>query len=252
MNIFENLKSGNLTANAKVDTYIKEARVRQGSSISGEVYVVGGKEEQKVKGTYIAVMTSIMVEENNVFSLQEVELQRVKVSEHFTIMPNEEKTIPFSFILSPETPMTVKRVEVWLKTTLDVSFECDPRDKNYIHVIGTEAAEKLLSAIQQMDFSIKKVINIKNRRTYSGVVQEFEFYPGSNLKKGLSELEMVILSNSVGTSAYFKLNQEETGRKNLLAHSIDSDEAKLLLHYGYNDVPTEEEIYIQLHDLLLS
>ncbi|WKA53083.1 sporulation protein [Planococcus shixiaomingii] len=252
MSFFDNVSSSAGTENAKVDTYITEAKVKQGSTVSGEVYVLGGESEQHIKGVYLSVMTSVLIEENNKKSMEDVEIQKVKVSEPFTIAPKEEKTISFSFILSPETPMTVKRVEVWFKTTLDVSFECDPRDKNYIHVVGTEAAEKILDAIQQLDFPIKRVVTLKSRRTYSGVVQEFEFYTGGNFKKNFSEMEMVLISDSTGTTAYIELDRHEKETKDLIANTIDRDEAKLFLHYRYSDVPSVDEITNQLQDLLLS
>lgn len=248
----DKLNTSSEVGNAKVDAYVTQSKIKQGSTLSGEVYIVGGEAEQEINGVYISVMTSVLVEENGKKSIQDVEIQRFKASEGFTISPKEKKSIPFSFILSPETPMTVKRIEVWLKTMLDVPFECNPRDKDYIHVLGTEAAEKILSAVQQLDFAIKKVTNLKSRRTYNGVIQEFEFYAGGEFKKHFSEMELVLLSDGSGTTAYIEVGPEAEGTKGLLAQALDQNESKLFLHYRYGDIPSVEKISNHLHDLLLS
>lgn len=251
MPVSDKMKASAGIGNAKVDTYIAEVKVRQGNPISGEVYVLGGESEQTVKGVYLSVMTSVSTKKADKKMIQEVEIQRIKVSGNFTIASNEEKTIPFSFHLSPEVPMTVKRIEVWIKTKLDVDFQCDPRDKNYIQVIGTEAAEKILSAVQQLDFSIKKVTNLKSHRTSSGVIQEFEFYTGGRFKRDFEELELVLLSDSVGTHAFFRLAANESGEKHLLAHTLDKAEPELALNYRYGDVPASNVVENHVHDLLL-
>ncbi|TWT14354.1 sporulation protein [Planomicrobium sp. CPCC 101079] len=251
MPVSDKVKATAGIGNAKVDTYIKEVKVRQGKSISGEVYVLGGEAEQKIEGVYLSVMTSVLTKKDDQKIMQEVEIQRVKVSEPFTITPNGEKTIPFSFFLSLEAPMTVKRIEVWLKTILDVAFQCDPRDKNYIQVIGTEAAERVLSAVQQLDFSIKKAVNLKSRRTYSGVIQEFEFYAGGSFKKGFEELELVLISDSAGTAAYFQLAPNGIGETNLLAKAMDKNDPELSLHYRYGDVPAINVVANHVQELLL-
>ncbi|WP_186725596.1 sporulation protein [Planomicrobium sp. CPCC 101110] len=251
MPVSDKIKASAGIGNAKVDTYIEEVKVRQGTPISGEVYVLGGESEQTVKGIYLSVMTSVLTKKAGKKTMEEVEVQRIKASGKFTVASNEEKTIPFSFYLTPETPMTVKRIEVWIKTKLDVDFQCDPRDKNYIQVVGTEAAEKILFAVQQLDFSIKKVTNLKSHRTSSGVIQEFEFYTGRRFKRDFEELELVLLSDSLGTAAFFKLAVNEIGKKHLLAHSLDKAETELVLNYRYGDVPAHNVVENHVYDLLL-
>ncbi|WKA50803.1 sporulation protein [Planococcus liqunii] len=251
MSIWETLRASAGDGNAKVGTSIAKAKVYQGSSISGEIYVIGGETEQEIKGAYIFVMTNVLVEEGGRKALEEVEIQKLKISGAFTIGPREEKTIPFAFELSRETPMTVHKVDVWLKTMLEVTGKNNLREEHDIHVFGTEAAEKILYAVQEMDFPLKKVVNVQSRRTNSGVLQEFEFYPNKKFKRRFSELELVLISDQAGTTAYIQLDKEERQTKDLLARELNGKETILTLHYPSSNVPGVDAIARQLHDLLL-
>ncbi|MGI2326858.1 sporulation protein [Planococcus sp. YIM B11945] len=250
MATFDKVRSSAGIGNAKVDTYVHEARVKQGETVSGDIIIVGGENEQPINAIYVSLMTSVVVEQNGKRAMENFEIQRVKVSDSFSINPGEEKTVPFAFDVSLQTPLTVKRIEVWLKTALDVRFECEPKDNDLINVTGSETAKNILMALQQMDFAIKRVFNIKSRITESGIVQEFEFYAGGDYQKNFKELELVMIQNMNGVTVFISTDNGESERTLFLAQRIRRDDPLISVHY--NDVPSVETVAEQLHDLFVN
>lgn len=217
MSLLETLRASAGTGNAKVGLYVAKAKVSQGDWVSGQVHVFGGEAEQKIDGVTISVMTAVFVKEGERKYMQDEEIQKHRLTDSFTIAPKEERTFPFSLKLSPETPMTIHKVDVWLKTVLETEKAPAASDEHDIHVMGTEAAEKILTAMQKLDFLLKKVVNIRSDLTHSGVVQELEFYPNQKFKRHFNVLELALISDNTGTTAYIKLVREGKKRKTFLA-----------------------------------
>jgi sporulation-control protein len=252
MSFFDKVKASAGIGNAKVDTKVNATKVKQGGLVTGEVLIVGGAVDQEINAVTLSVETSVLVEQDDRKFHQNLQLQRVKVSDTLTIRAKEEKILPFSFTLSYEAPMSIGKSEVWIDTGLDVSFAVDPKDKDYIEVAGTEAAEKVLAAIQQLGFTLKSAKNIKSRQTKSGLVQEFEFYPGTDFKKHFSELELIFLSDATGTTVYIEMDHKAKGLGGLLAQALDMDESRLSIHFEKRDTASVSEVARELRDVLLN
>ncbi|ETP68017.1 hypothetical protein G159_14475 [Planococcus glaciei CHR43] len=246
MSLLETLRANAGTGNAKIGLHILKAKVRQGDMVSGQVYVIGGEAEQKIDEFTISVMTTVSVNEGERKVMQDAEIQNCSLTNSFRILPKEEKTVPFSLKLSPETPLTIHKVDVWLKTALKTERGKEEIDEHDIHVVGTEAAEKILAALHELDFPLKKAANIRSDLTHSGVVQELEFYPSHKFERHFTVLQLALISDSVGTTAYIKLVREGKNQKHLLGHKTQGADSKTLLHYRYGNVPDKKEIYQQL------
>ncbi|WKA53085.1 sporulation protein [Planococcus shixiaomingii] len=252
MSFFDKVKAGVGIGNAKVDTQVKEVNVRQGGLVTGDVVIKGGAVEQQINAITLSVETSVVVEQDDRKYQQDLQIQRVKVSDALTIGPKEEKIVPFSFALSYEAPITVSKSKVWIDTVLDVPFAIDPKDKDYLEVAGIQAAETILAAIEQLGFTLKSATNIKSRQTKSGLVQEFEFYPGTDFKKHFSELELIFLSDAKGTTVYIEMDHKAKGLGGLLAQALDMDESRLSIHFEKREASSVSEVARQLRELLLN
>jgi len=250
MSLFENLRASAGTGNVKIGLHLLKAKVRQGDLVSGQVYVIGGEAEQKIDEVTISVMTTVSVNEGERKVMQDAEIQNYSLTNSFRLLPKEERTVPFSLKLSPETPMTIHKVDVWMKTALKTERGKEVVDEHDIHVVGTEAAEKILTALHELDFPLKKAANIRSDLTHSGVVQELEFFPSHKFERHFTILHLALISDSVGTTAYIKLVREGKNQKHLLGYKTQGTESKTLLHYRYGNVPDTKEICLQLLHLL--
>jgi sporulation-control protein spo0M len=101
-----------------------------------------------------------------------------------------------------------------------------------------------------MDFTLKKVVNVKSHWTACGVVQEFEYYINRPFKRHFSEMEVVLLSYGAGTTAYFQLAREERATKELFVRQLDVQENKLTLQYRHSEMPSAESIIHQIQNIL--
>ncbi|PSL41781.1 sporulation-control protein [Planomicrobium soli] len=251
MSFFDKVKASAGIGHAKVDTRLNETKVRQGGLLTGEVLIVGGSVEQKINSIFLSVETSVLVENDDRKYRQNLQIQRVKVSDAVIIAAKEEKALPFSFTLSHEAPITSGRKEVWLDTAGDVSFAIDPKDKDFIEVSGTEVAEKVLEAINQLGFTLKSSTNLKSRQTKSGLVQEFEFFPGADFRRHFTELEIIFISDIAGTTVYVEMDHKAKGLGGLLAQALDMDESRISLRFEKRDPLGVTEISRELRTVLL-
>lgn len=251
MSLFDNIKARAGIGNAKVDTRIHEVKVRQGGLVTGEVVIKGGSVEQEINAISLSVETTVLVEQDDRKYRQNQQIQRIKVSDALTIGTKEEKTLPFSFTLSYETPMSIGKNEVWIDTVVDVPFALDPKDKDYLEVTGTELAGKVLEAIQQLGFTLKTAANLKSRQTKTGLVQEFEFYPGQDFKRHFTELEVIFVSDVSGTTVYIEMDHKAKGLGGLLAQALEMDESRLSIHWEQRNKSSVSEIAQELRDVLL-
>merc|ERR1711879_986057 len=104
---------------AKVDTVLTTETLMPGGLVEGEIRTQGGNVEQHIKGIELALMTQAKYEtEDDGTDWKNIQLQSFYVADAFTLQPDEKHTIPFSFQLGPETPITTLGGEsrVWLDT----------------------------------------------------------------------------------------------------------------------------------------
>ncbi len=251
MSFFDKVRASAGVGNAKVDARVENSTVKQGGPVNGEVLIVGGSVDQKVNGLYISVMTQVIVEQDDRKFLQDTEIQRIKVSDTFTIAAKEEKSLPLSFILSPEAPMTQGKSQVWLKTVMDVPFAVDPKDKDYLTVNGSESVEAVLAAVKQLGFSVKKITNLRSRKTASGVIQEFEFHPGSEFRSHFSELELFFISDQTGVTVYVEMDHKAKGLGGFLASAMDMDESRITMRFDNSRAGNVSQIATDIRETLL-
>ena len=79
------------------------------------------------------------------------------INQSFTISANEKREILFSFQLPYETPLTLWKMNVWIKTGMDIKNALDPKDEDYIQVVGNALVQNTLTAIQELGFQLRVV-----------------------------------------------------------------------------------------------
>ncbi|WP_054955355.1 sporulation protein [Paenibacillus dakarensis] len=102
--------------------------------------------------------------------------------------------IPFAFPLPLETPLTLSRQPVWLRTGLDIENAMDPKDRDFIEVTPHPYAAVVFDAVSELGFRFKSATCEYNSRMGLGIpfVQEIEFYPGHEFADRVKELELIM------------------------------------------------------------
>ncbi|MBL0388489.1 sporulation protein [Tumebacillus sp. ITR2] len=117
--------------NAKVNTHLEYSQYRIGDEVRGVVHIQGGNVEQEIDEIYLYLLTTHTGGQEQA----DKEIARVRLTESFKVLENQEKEIPFSFILPETTPITGNGRIVWVHTGLDIDNAVDPTDNDRITVL---------------------------------------------------------------------------------------------------------------------
>jgi sporulation-control protein len=227
---------------AKVDTILKDLPVVRGDVLRGEIQIEGGKVEQQVEQVYLELTTSYTYEdEEGQLRTASVILHRMNIAESFELFPRELKTFPFALEVPLVTPITVGKPITYLRTGLDVKGSVDPKDRDAVAVAPEPATEKLLRAIEGLDFVHEADSgDCIDMETPSGVpyVQSFVYRAQGEMVRRIQALEVLVLPWEAETefelelelsSGSFGFGREEVRKVNFtLAHETEFGTEELL------------------------
>ena len=226
MSLFKKILASVGVGSAKVDARLHNDALIPGELISGEVHMEGGDIEQEIDDIYMYVITHYEREYDNKKVKEECILAKQLLSAKFKLQPKEEKILTFSFRLPYQTPLTMGRQPVYLRTGLDIKNAVDPGDSDFIQVLPHPFMEKVLDAIQGIGFQLFKVDCEYNRhlgRTYP-FVQEFEFRPTGKYRSRLEELEVVFFLKDSELEVFIELDKRARGFFGALEEAFNMDE----------------------------
>jgi len=242
MSLFEKMKASIGIGAAKVDARLDNHIVIPGKEITGEIYILGGNVKQDINGVYLNINTTITKEIDGKRTHSNYTFFRYLVSSQFTINSKEEKTMPFSFILPFESPLSIGNTQVWIQTELDIPLALDPSDKDYIKVSPAPSNRIILEALDSLGFVLRHVDNISSPKNSIGIIQEFEFFPRSGEFKGLlDKIEVVTLPNTYGIKLFLEIDRKARGFSSFLSEALEMDETKITLTLGFEEI--EEGVY---------
>ncbi|MFC5557625.1 sporulation protein [Ureibacillus thermophilus] len=230
MSFFNKMLASLGIGSAKVDTQLEKSSYSAGETVRGEVEVYGGNVEQRIHTIYFTLYTTYIKEIDDRKVTVPYAFYKFKISDPFTIQANEVKIIPFSFKLPVDTPLTIGSTRVWVKTELDIQSGVDSTDKDYMEVRPSRLASRVLEAVQNLGFRLRKAeneqVSLRYRRNYP-FIQEFEFVPISGPFRGrLDELEIAFLAQQEGAvELLLEVDRKGRGLGGLFAEMLDIDES---------------------------
>ncbi|MEL3973206.1 sporulation protein [Rossellomorea oryzaecorticis] len=233
MSMFNKVIASFGIGSATVDTKLKSAYIQQGEILEGIIEVKGGSTEQRIETINLKLMTMVGHEGSDRLSPATVEDQQL--NQPFTISKGERKTIPFSFQVPLDTPITMIDPEtqknvppVWIDTAIDIRNAFDPKDKDFVSVDPTTVHENIIDAIKVIGFKFQQMESqdtpswIKTNRPF---VQQFEFIPSyGKYSRKLDELEVYILQGDRETTVYFEIDKRSKGSMSVLKEKFNLDE----------------------------
>ncbi|QYO63400.1 sporulation protein [Leptolyngbya sp. 7M] len=125
-----------------------------GETLEGEVHVIGGAVAQTIEQIYFYVATKYKRERNNSSShfYQECKLLKHRVTQGFTIQPQEEKLIPVAIEIPYQTPLTLGQQEIYIRTGLDIAMAINPKDWDDILIRPHPLMKRVLDALELLGF----------------------------------------------------------------------------------------------------
>lgn len=227
---------------ATVDTKLEKSSYQAGETAKGIVEITGGSADQNIDAIYLTLFTTYIRESDDKKYTDYAPIQKVQISEPFTIGENEKKEFPFTFTLPFETPITYGNTRVWVATGLDIKNAVDPKDKDYIEIIPNELTNAVLTSVQELGFRIRKVECEEAPRRYRGrypFIQEFEFVPvNGSYQRKLDELEVMFLNQSEEqVDLLLEVDRRARGLGGFLAEALEMDESMVRLTIRTSEIP---------------
>jgi sporulation-control protein len=228
----------------RIDTKLEKTEYQAGERVKGELHIKGGKVKQELESVFLHVMTEYEVESNDKTHHQNGTLQKVIVSVDRIINANEEVIIPFFFTLSENTPVSLHKSHIWIKTHLEIDKAVDQYDADGIQVIPSVGLKTVIQALQEEGFVLR---DSENKKKYGKIIQEFEFYPMNGEFRGkLDEIEINYLSFEKTVDLILQIDRKAKGLSGLFAESIGSDETNIRISFSKEHITDKQYVRTSL------
>lgn len=229
------LSSIGIIGGAKVDTLLVSDSFVPGEQVSGEVRIVGGEESQEFDGIHLGIVTHYKHDD----SVHEHTIARHEAQGHLTVGPKEERSIPFSFTMPHETPLSFGGRSVSVKTSLEIPRAMDPSDTDEIRIKPTPMQQAVLAAADGLGFHIHEVENEYDPKKGAPLpfVQQIEFRPrGGRYASRVEELEMIFKQRENGLEVLVELDRRGGDLGGLLESALEMNERRDVLRVTSADV----------------
>jgi sporulation-control protein len=229
-----------------VDTKIYRSQLVPGENVDGIVQIRGGNTEQNIDSIYLSLFTTYILKKDDKRVTAHTEIGRYPLTQSLVIQPNEVKEIPFSFKLPIDTPLTIGKTKVWVRTGLDIKNAVDPTDRDTISIVPTPLVGAFFQSLSQLGFRLRNADCeqakgiFRNRLPF---IQEFEFVPVSGAFRGrLDELEVVFLPKQEEVEVLMEVDRKARGLAGFLAEALEIDESLVRLTVSERDIPNMTDI----------
>lgn len=225
---------------ATVDTRLETEEVSPGEEIRGVVELKGGDSAQEIDAINLEVQTDYKRESGDTTVRETATIERFSVASAMTVEPKAQDQIPFSFRLPYDTPLTLGRSTVWIRTALDVKMAVDPSDRDPITVRPDATTRTILDAVQELGFVLREAENEElpyHHRRRMVFAQEFEFVARSGEFRGrLDELEMVMFPSEGEVELMLQVDRRARDLGSFLSESLGTDESQVRLTISREEV----------------
>jgi sporulation-control protein len=246
MSIFKKVFASIGIGAATVDTKLEKDVLTAGEEVRGVVDIRGGSTPQKIDEIYLSLYTTFVKEVDDKKFTDTALIDRFRLTESFTIYPNETKTVPFSFRLPNDTPITAGRTKIWISTGLDIKNAVDPTDKDFIKVLPNPVMDAVFQAVSNLGFRLREAeceeapYRFRRRLPF---IQEFEFVPVTGPFRGrLDELELVFFPDSYGSvEVIMQVDRRARGLGGFLAEALEMDETNVRVTVSHSDIPNMQQ-----------
>lgn len=253
MSFFNKILASVGIGSVQVDTRLEKSSYYPGEDVKGIIHITGGNVEQSVDHIYVKLMTEYTKESNDRKYTESFTIAKVRASDKLIVKQGEELEIPFEFPLPLETPLTLSRQPVWLRTGLDIENAIDPKDRDFIEVIPHPYTAVVLDAVSELGFRFKEATCEYHSRLGRGIpfVQEIEFYPGREFTDRVKELELIMHLERDGISLLVEVDRRGRGISGWLEQSLDMNERHAWITLEHADLQKGSEYIARLLEELI-
>jgi sporulation-control protein len=215
--VFKKLLAAMGVGGPSVETVLRDANVRPGMALYGDVHIMGGDHDCDILGVNVALASRVEVESGDEEYSSTQKYAHVQINGPFRLAPGGRHSIPFQLPVPWETPLThmygrpLHGTTVGVATELEVARAIDATDLDPVTVHPLPAQERLLLAFHNLGFHFKGADCEKGR--IWGVHQELPFYqeiefaPAPQYARGVNQLEVTFVAGPQSMEVILELDK---------------------------------------------
>lgn len=216
--VFKKLMRAFGVGGPSVDTVLTNPNTRPGLSLDGEVNITGGDHLVNIEYVALGLVTRVEAETAGGGEYEGlVEFARLDVAGAFSLEPGAQRSIPFTFPIPWETPITdiygqrLRGMVMGLRTELAVAKAVDKGDLDLVQVHALPAQERILDAFAKIGFRFKNAD--LERGHIAGVhqtlpfYQEIEFYPAGAYAQRINEVEVTFVTSPTHVDVFMEFDK---------------------------------------------
>ncbi|MFF4172213.1 sporulation protein [Streptomyces sp. NPDC001744] len=205
--VFKRLLGSLGVGGPSVDTVLDPGAVTPGGTLGGQVHLRGGEADFTVEHLTLELVARVEAEHDDGESEGTVVFHRHVVGGNFRLTEHERLSVPFSFALPWETPVTELYgqglgITLGVRTELGVAGARDKGDLDPLAVRPLPAQEAVLEAFGQLGFGFKSADLELGRVEGTGqqlpFYQEIEIVPAPGYAHRVGEIELTFLAGPAG------------------------------------------------------
>lgn len=212
---------------AKLDARVLGGTLVPGGDLAGEISIRGGSATQEIRGVSLRIVTDFEDEVGDDTVRVPVVLSEFRIPEQITVAPGETLTLPFTLDVPYETPVTVGRQRVFLKSGLDIQKAIDASDKDELTISPTPLMQGVLDGMERLGFRLHRANCEKDRHLGRGVpfVQEFEFKPTDGFYRSrVDEIDVMFMPKAGGVDILLEVDRKARGLSGFFESAMNRDD----------------------------
>ncbi|MER5886207.1 sporulation protein [Streptomyces sp. NPDC001941] len=235
--VFKRLLGSLGVGGPSVDTVLDPGPAVPGGTLSGQVHLHGGKADFTVEHLTLELVARVEAEHEDGESEGFVVFHRHTVGGGFRLAQEERHSVPFSFPLPWETPITELHgqglgITLGVRTELGVAGARDKGDLDPLAVRPLPAQEAVLEALGQLGFGFRSADLELGRISGTGqqlpFYQEVELTPAPRYAGRVNEVEVTFLAGPAGLDVVIEADKRSgffSGGQDALARfTVSHDE----------------------------
>ncbi|MGW9435648.1 sporulation protein [Streptomyces sp. NPDC055607] len=232
--VFKRLLGSLGVGGPSVDTVLDPGAVEPGGVLAGQVHLRGGEADFAVEHITLELVARVEAEHDDGESEGAVTFHRHVVGGGFRLAEHEGRSVPFSFALPWETPITELYgqglgIVLGVRTELGVTGARDKGDLDPLAVRPLPVQEAILEAFGQLGFGFKSADLELGRVDGTGqrlpFYQEIELTPAPRYADRVNEVELTFLAGPAGLEVVLEADKRggllSEGRDALARFTVD-------------------------------
>lgn len=228
---------------ATVDARLEKSEFEPGEEVRGIVEIKGGDADQEVNGLRLEVQTYYKRESGDNTVTDTGTIESFPFSGRMDVRRNSREEVPFAFRLPYETPLSLGRTSIWVRTALDVSMAFDPSDNDKITVRPTPTMRFVLDSFERLGFRMREADNeelphrLRRRLPFA---QEIEFVAvGGEFRGKFDEVELVMFPSDHDVDLLIQVDRRARGLSSFLSEQMGTDESYARLTVPESATPSD-------------